>query len=277
MRAETSFCLFNVTIAKRDVLLFDLEGRVKANRGFGVVTKNLDHIVKLRRDPAFRLAYARQSHVVADGNPVVWLHRLAGRPVELITGSDLVDPLMQLAQRQKVPVAFFGSSPAALEEAARQLVARYPGLEIVACIAPAVGFDAAGAEAERAIAQIAASGARLCLTALSAPKQELFTARAMDRLPHCGFVGVGAGLDFIAGTQRRAPLWVRRLALEWLWRLAGDHRRLAGRYRECALILPELVVDALRERFSHRPAAGRTPAAEFRVTARPIEPVESGK
>lgn len=277
MRVGTAFGLAKVTTAKRDVLLGDLESRVKANRGFAVATVNLDHIVKLRRDPAFRLAYARQSHVVADGNPVVWLHRLAGRPVDLITGSDLVEPLMELAQLQKVPVAFFGSTQAALDAAAERMVARYPGLEIVVRISPAFGFDPSGAEADQAIGQIAASGARLCLIALGAPKQEVFAARAMERLPQCGFVSVGAGLDFVAGTQRRAPQWWRRMALEWLWRLAGDRRRLAVRYRDCALILPELAVDALRERFGDRPAANRTPAPEFHATTRPIEPAESGK
>lgn len=277
MRAGTAFGLVKVTTAKRDVLLGDLESRIKTSRGFGVVTKNLDHVVKLRRDPAFRSAYERQTHIVADGNPVVWLHRLAGRPVDLITGSDLVEPLMQLAQLQKVPVAFFGSSQAALDTAAERLIARYPGLDIVARLSPALGFDPAGAEADQAIGQIAASGARLCLVALSAPKQELFTARAMERLPQSGFVGVGAGLDFIAGTQRRAPLWWRRMALEWLWRLVGDYGRFAGRYLDCALIFPELAIDALRERFGERSAAGNQPAAEFHVTTRPVEPVESGK
>lgn len=277
MRAGTAFGLAKVTTAKRDVLLGDLENRVKANRGFAVATINLDHIVKLRRDPAFRLAYARQSHIVADGNPIVWLHRLAGRPVDLITGSDLVEPLMELAQLQKVPVAFFGSTQAALDVAAERMAARYPGLEIVARVSPAFGFDPNGEEADQAIAQIAASGARLCLVALGAPKQEVFAARAMEQLPQCGFVSVGAGLDFVAGTQRRAPQWWRRMALEWLWRLAGDRRRLAARYRDCALILPELAVDALRERFGNRPSANRKPAAEFHATTRPVEPVESGK
>ncbi len=84
MRIRTAFGLAKVTTARRDVLLGDLESRVKANRGFGVVTMNLDHIVKLRCDPAFRLAYAgARAIVVADGNPVVWLHRLAVRPVDL--------------------------------------------------------------------------------------------------------------------------------------------------------------------------------------------------
>ena len=90
------------------------------------------------------------------------------------------------------------------------------------------------------------SGARLCILARGAPKQEMFAARGTERLP--GFVSIGAGLDFIAGTQRRAPRWVRQIAVEWFWRMACDPRRLALRYWSCVLILPELVLAALREK-----------------------------
>ena len=69
-------------------------------------------------------------------------------------------------------------------------------------------------------------------------------------MPGCGFVSIGAGLDFIAGDQRRAPLLVRRMALEWVWRMVHNPRRLARRYLDCALVLPELTADAARSRRS---------------------------
>ena len=110
------------------------------------------------------------------------------------------------------------------------------------------GFDPEGPAATACLDELAASGARLCLLALGAPKQEILAIRGAERLPGCGFVSVGAGLDFIAGHQSRAPVWVRRMALEWAWRLATNPRRLARRYLDCALVLPGLGVDALRER-----------------------------
>ena len=229
-------------------LLADLAARFAAGRGFAVATINLDHVVKLGRDAAFRAAYARQTHVVADGNPIVWLQRLAGRPVELVPGSDLVGPLMALAAREGVPVALLGSRAEVLEVAAARLEVAHPGLRIVERIAPPYGYDPEGATAAADLARIGASGARLCLLALGAPKQEVLAARGLALLPACGFVSVGAGLDFIAGAQRRAPLWVRRIAMEWAWRMLGDWRRLAARYRDCALVLPGLAVAALRAR-----------------------------
>jgi UDP-N-acetyl-D-mannosaminuronic acid transferase (WecB/TagA/CpsF family) len=62
-----------------------------------------------------------------------------------------------------------------------------------------------------------------------------------------GFVSIGAGLDFIAGFQTRAPLWVRRIAMEWLWRMLSDPRRLAKRYLDCALVLPDLALAARKQ------------------------------
>jgi N-acetylglucosaminyldiphosphoundecaprenol N-acetyl-beta-D-mannosaminyltransferase len=126
--------------------------------------------VKIGRDPAFARAYAAQTHVTADGNPIVWLCAMAGQEVELIPGSELVDPVAGLAAEAGVPVALFGSTDAALAAAGAALVARHPNLRIAARIAPPMGFDPQGAAAEAAIAELGASGAGLCFLALGAPQ-----------------------------------------------------------------------------------------------------------
>lgn len=244
----------SVTVASQSALLADLDARFAAGQGFAVATLNLDHVVKLGREPAFRAAYLRHSHVTADGNPVVWLSRLARQPVTLVPGSDLILPLAQLAARNGVGLALFGASRATLEAAAQALKAAVPGLSVVFSQAPPMGFDPAGPAADAALAAIGASGARLCLLALGAPKQEILAARGLDRLPGVGFVSIGAGLDFIAGTRTRAPRWVRAVAAEWLWRLAQEPGRLAGRYLGCGLILPRLLGAALRARATNRTA-----------------------
>ena len=236
-----------ITHPDRADLLAEVETRLAAGQGFTLATLNLDHCVKLRRDPAFRAAYLGHSHVVADGNPIVWLSRLAGRDIDLVPGSELIAPLADIAARKEVPVALFGSTPETLETAGAALEADHPGLKVVARIAPPFGFDPAGAQADALIAEIGASGAGLCFLALGAPKQEVLAARAGAALPGCGFVSIGAGLDFIAGTQVRAPALVRRLALEWLWRLVGNPARLARRYGACFAILPGLARDARRD------------------------------
>lgn len=240
-----------VTVPTRQALLHDLRERMRGRLGYTVATINLDHVVKLHRDPAFRTAYCGHSHVTADGNPIVWLSRLAGQPdVELVAGSDISGPVLSLAAAEGVPVALFGSTDAALAAAAAALVERDPSLNIVARISPPFGFDPEGPEADRCIAQLAGSGARLVMLALGAPKQEQFAMRAASRMPEAGFLSIGASLDFFAGSQKRAPAWVRAIAMEWAWRLLGNPRRLFGRYASCFALLPRLTLRALRARRS---------------------------
>jgi N-acetylglucosaminyldiphosphoundecaprenol N-acetyl-beta-D-mannosaminyltransferase len=225
-----------------------LEARVRerfAKRvGFAMATINLDHIVKLRASSQFRDIYQAQDFVVADGNPIVWLSRIAGRPVTIIPGSEAILPLSRLAAAQGVTVALFGSSAPVLAAAAEYLEREVRDLQVVCQIAPPMGFDPAGPEAETMLTEIASSGARMCFIALGAPKQETFAATGRRIAPEVGFASIGAGLDFFAGTQRRAPLWMRKVALEWVWRMMSDPKRLALRYAKCGLILPGLLLSA---------------------------------
>jgi len=237
-----------VTVPSAAALLADLETRLSAGEGFAVATLNLDHVVKLRRDPAFRAAYARHGLVTADGNPIVWLHRLAGRRIELVQGADLVRPVAALAGRLGIRVGLLGATGPTLHAAAARLEAECPGLEIVTRIAPPPRFDPEGAAADACLEQLRAAGVGLCFVALGAPKQERLAARGLERVPGCGFVSIGAGLDFLAGGQKRAPPWVRRIAMEWAWRMLGNPRRLARRYARCALVLPQLAAEAAQAR-----------------------------
>lgn len=245
-----------ITEPDRATLLDDLDHRLSTGEGFAVATLNLDHLVKLGRDDAFRRAYATQTHVTADGNPVVWLAQLAGTPVALIPGADLTPAIAALAARLDAPIAMVGATTSTLDRAAHALSERSPGLRIVYLQAPSRNFDPDGTEAAEIIKSLKKSGARLVLLALGAPRQECLAARALSALPNTGFVSIGAGLDFLAGSQQRAPAWMRRLALEWLWRLMSEPRRLALRYLDCALVLPTLAMSALSDRRQQDKAAG---------------------
>lgn len=248
MRFGTEAETIEVNAPDRAALMAELERRMAAGEGFALATLNLDHLVKLRRDPAFRAAYAAQDLVTADGRPVVALSRLAGRRAELVTGSDSLEPICRIAARLDVGVAFVGSTPDALDAAAHALSRKIPGLRIVLRHAPSGAFDPEGDEAARILEALERSGAGLCILALGAPRQEIFAAAGRRRLPQMGFCCFGAGLDFWAGTQVRAPRWMRALALEWLWRAAGSPRRMVPRYAACAAILPALMAQALRQR-----------------------------
>lgn len=247
---EFSFPPHQITVNMPDAatLLAEVRTRMREGRGYALATINLDHLVKLARDPSFRQVYAAQDLVCADGNPIVWLSKLARKPVSLVPGSDMVLPLAHQAARNDVPIALMGSTEEALEAAAESLKAQVQGLEIVACIAPPMGFDPKGPEAVRILEQLSDSGAGLTFIALGAPKQEIFAAFGRELVPQMGFASIGAGLDFLAGLQTRAPVWVRRIQMEWAWRMLSNPRRLVKRYAECAAILPGEALRALKQR-----------------------------
>lgn len=242
-----------INLATLDAAVDAAIGRARENRGFRLFTLNLDHLVKRRDDSAFREAYERADFVTADGAPVAVLARRQGARIKRTTGADLVEPLCAAAAREGVAVALFGSNRQTLQTSAGRLKARHPRLQIVHCEAPPDGFDPTSPAAEDAARRIADSGARIVFVALGAPKQELFAAHMAEQAPGLGFVCIGAALDFIAGTQSRAPLVMRGIGLEWCWRLMTNPTRMARRYARCALMLREL----LRQQPPGRPDIAR--------------------
>lgn len=237
-----------VTLRDAGALRTAVASCLKASKGFALATINLDHLVKLRASERFRRIYALQDMVVADGNPIVWLSRLAGRPVALVPGSDMVIPLARLARDAGVSVALVGTTARALDAAAACLVAELPGLTIAACVAPPAGFDPESPLAAKILENLATLQVGLCFVALGAPKQEAFAARGRTLAPQVGFASIGAGIDFLSGDQIRAPEWVRSIAMEWMWRTLTDPRRMIPRYAACFRILPGLALEALRSR-----------------------------
>lgn len=219
--------------------------RAERGEGFSLFTLNLDHLVKLRSSPAFRRAYAAAALVSADGAPVVWLARRQGANLERTTGADLVQPLMAEAARRGVPVYVVGPGPDAQAAALKRLKADHPGLIIAGAETPMVPGDDQGLgdfDVSGLAGRINASGARLCLLCLGAPKQEFLAEALGRRCPQTGFLGVGAALDFIAGAVERAPRWMQATGLEWTWRLISQPKRLGLRYARCALLFAELAI-----------------------------------
>ncbi len=248
MKFGTGRSTVEVNIATRDALFHALREKFTRGDGFALATLNLDHLTKMPHEEAFAQAYHAQDLVVADGRPVVWLSQLAKQPLELMPGSDLVIPMTELASEMQMPVALMGSSDEALAGAKAALQSRVPGVNITLTHAPTYGFDPAGPAASEICDMLNASGARLCFIALGAPKQELFAAFARIRCPTVGFASIGAGLDFLSGHQVRAPKIMRALALEWLWRAMQSPKRMIPRYAKCFAILPQLLLNAWRQR-----------------------------
>lgn len=214
--------------------------------GFSMATLNLDHAVHLDRPGPFRDAYAAHSHITADGAPITWLAGLAGHNVDRVTGADLVVPFARIAAETGAPIALVGATPDVLDRAAEALESACPGITVALRMSPSFPFDPFGAEADAVIGRIGESGARMCFLALGAPRQEILAARIASACPDLGVISVGAGIDFIAGTAKRAPELFQKASLEWFWRFAREPGRLGPRYLRCARILPRLIREVPR-------------------------------
>jgi N-acetylglucosaminyldiphosphoundecaprenol N-acetyl-beta-D-mannosaminyltransferase len=181
-----------------------------------VCTTNPEFMMIARHDPNFRNILNRADLCVPDGVGLLWAARYLGNPLpERVTGSDGLPVIAERAARESWRLYFLGAAPGVAEKAADVLRERYPGLQIAGVYA-----GSPTPEEEDAIVQrINESGADLLFVAYGAPEQDKWIARNLPRLRVTMAMGVGGAFDFIAGVLPRAPLWMRRFGLEWLYRL----------------------------------------------------------
>ena len=193
-----------------------------------VCTPNVDYLVRAQRDPVFRTALLEARLRVPDGMGVIYGSWLSGRPLgATVTGRLLPEAVVIALEPDALPVAVFGGRRGVAARAARTLEQR--GAVVVDAFGPPMGFVVGSAEDEAATARLRASGARVVFVGLGAPRQEVWMRRAQHELPSV-LVGVGAGVDVLAGAVGAAPPWMTRVGLEWLYRLAHEPRRLGRRY-----------------------------------------------
>jgi N-acetylglucosaminyldiphosphoundecaprenol N-acetyl-beta-D-mannosaminyltransferase len=218
-----------VDAVRFDEALFRIEGMVDSKKGGVVFTPNVDHVVVAEREPRLAAAYARCELSLADGQPLVWTSPLLGlRLPEKVSGSDVLRPLFALAARRNYRVYLLGAADGVAEASAARLKEEY-GLSVCGLDAPRIGLAPAPDE-EAVVERIRAAKPDVLLVFLGAPKAEVFLDRVRDRLGPVVSVSLGASLDFYVGRVRRAPRWMQRMGLEWLYRLLQEPRRLAKRY-----------------------------------------------
>lgn len=206
-----------------------------------VVTPNVDHLTKLCKDKKFRTAYACASMVLTDGKPVYYALKLLGKPVpEIVPGSDLVPSIFDKWQKNKRKLNIFllGAAPGVAKEAAKNIKKKWSFIEIVGVHSPPPGFENQKEENKKILKKIAACSPDLLIIGLGAPKQEVWIHTHNKQINASVALCVGATIDFLAGQQKRAPLWMRRFSLEWVYRMAKDPKRLGKRYGVNLLMFP---------------------------------------
>jgi N-acetylglucosaminyldiphosphoundecaprenol N-acetyl-beta-D-mannosaminyltransferase len=232
-----------------------IEDLVSRGEGGAVFTPNVDHVVKAEQNHAFRRAYAGATLSLADGMPLLWASRLLGSPLpEKVSGSDLILPLARLAGLKRWRVYLLGGSSGVAEEVGKRLE-REHGVHIVGTDSPIIQPDGSAADAEQILARLRAARPDLILVAFGAPKQELWIDGFAREIRPAVAIGVGGSLDFVAGRVRRAPRWMSRAGLEWLFRLVQEPQRLWRRYLVDDVAFIGIVARA-RRRTPSRPRAG---------------------
>lgn len=200
-------------------------------RGGWVITANLDHLVRARRDPDYRAMLAEADLVVADGMPLIWASRLQGTPLpERVAGSSMVEPLSERAAHLGYSIFLLGGNPGIAEQAGGILQKNYPGLRLAGTYCPPMGFEEDPAQMRAIEGFLRESRPDIVLVALGSPKQELLIRRLRADFSGTWWLGIGISLSFLAGEVVRAPSWMQRLGLEWAHRLWQEPRRLAKRY-----------------------------------------------
>lgn len=210
-----------------------------------VVTPNVDHLVKLHRtaDAETLAAYRAADLTLADGTPVVAASRWFGKPVpERVPGSDLVPALLASATAERpLTVFLLGAGPGVGEVAATNVARDTPHAEIVGVHCPPLGFETDPEENDRILALLDAARPDVLVVGLGFPKQEKWVHAHRDRLTCGTALCVGATIDFLAGNVTRAPQWLGRVGLEWVFRLGLEPRRLAGRYANDLIHFPRVL------------------------------------
>ncbi len=185
-----------------------------------VVTANPELVVAAQSDPHLAQVLRSASLVVADGIGVVWASRRMGTPLpERVPGIELMEAVCGRAAGEGWPLFFLGGLPGVADQAARVARRRWPGLRVAGTHHGYFREDGPVVE------QVARSGAHVLFCGLGSPRQELWLSRHLDRLGVRVAMGVGGSLDVLAGRTPRAPAWLRRLHLEWLYRLVREPRR----------------------------------------------------
>ena len=221
-----------------DEALARIEFLVDGGGRHQVATVNPEFVMRAGEDKEFARVLESADLCLADGSGVVWAARRQGCVLSgPVTGVDLIPPLAALCARRQFGLFLLGAAPGVADDLAQRLRAQHPGLHVAAHSgSPEPSGD------EETVGRIIAERPRVLMVAYGAPKQELWIDRVAGRLGGDSVaIGVGGAFDYLTGRVPRAPSWMRRAGMEWLFRLARQPWRVRR-----MVVLPAYAVKVLR-------------------------------
>ena len=187
---------------------------------------NLDQLLKMQREPDFAKIILSCDQITADGQPIVWLSRVFKDPLPArVPSVDIMDALLPVAAEKGYKIFMLGAKEESVQSAANNIEREHPGIQIVGRQNGYFGVEDEPSIVER----INESEADVLLIAISSPKKEEFVERNRAELQVPFVMGVGGAFDIRAGLTTRAPMWMRKTGVEWVWRFAQEPKRMGPR------------------------------------------------
>ena len=222
----TQFLNINVQNINKKQLLQQL------NKGV-LITPNVDHLVKLQKDREFYETYQKAEWVVCDSKILYILSKLLKNPLpEAIPGSSFFTAFYEYHKDDpNCKIFLLGAAEGIAVKAMERINQKVGRNIIVGAHSPSYGFEKKPEECEELIRIVNESGANVVLVGVGAPKQEKWIMKYRNRMPKVDiFMGLGATIDFEAGTLKRAPKLWQKIGMEWLYRCLKEPKRLFKRY-----------------------------------------------
>jgi N-acetylglucosaminyldiphosphoundecaprenol N-acetyl-beta-D-mannosaminyltransferase len=239
MQKETYFGV-NVSPLSYDEILVDLEKRMKKNEKSTIIAVNPEKVIKAENDAQLKELINKSTYQIPDGIGILLASKLkGGRIRSRVTGVDMMDRLLQFAADKGYKVFLYGAKEEVVKKAKENIEKKYPSIQIS-------GYENGYVQdPQTVIDKINASQADILFVAMGSPKQELWIREHMHSVHAKVFQGVGGSFDVFAGQVKRAPLFYRKLGLEWFYRLMKEPKRFKRQ-----LALPKFLIKVLTSRHS---------------------------
>lgn len=232
MKEKLTYCKIlgtNINVTNMEDTISYITDNLEELKGDYICVSNVHTTVTAYRDKAYRHVQNSGAMALPDGQPLSIVSRKRGfSEARRVPGPDLMPAILELSQKTGYRHYFYGSTEATLEALRAALLRRFPKLQIAGMYSPPFR-ELTREEDEEIVRRINDSGADFVWVALGAPKQEWWMYEHRHRV-NALMLGVGAAFDFTAGTTKRAPMWMQKLCLEWVFRILKDPRRMLPRY-----------------------------------------------
>lgn len=232
MSKELQYCTIlktNINVTNMEETISYITENLDALKGNYICVSNVHTTVMSYRDEAYRKVQNSGAMALPDGQPLSIVSRKRGfKDAQRVPGPDLMPRILKLSEEKGYTHYFYGSTEKTLAELKKAMLEAYPKLQIVGMYSPPFR-TLSEEEDEQIIKQINDTKPDFVWVALGAPKQENWMYQHKNKVNGL-MIGVGAAFDFLAGTTKRAPAWMQKLCLEWVFRILQDPKRMLPRY-----------------------------------------------